>query len=167
MPLQEIFMLIRLTAAAFLLALTSGCQRAPEDARQVADQLTGDAKGSADTNPMCRLFSVAEASTYSGGKLQAGSNAAMGSGCQWASEDGEQMTMVTSVPAEFANKPSQAPHYRALPELGKGAYVAADMGGWIAGAPLGGNFVGVVVVGPNANEKSALALLDESLRRQK
>jgi hypothetical protein len=160
-------MLIRLSAAVFLLALASGCQRAPEDARRMADQLTGDAKGSADSNPMCQLFSVTEASAYAGGKLLAGTNAAMGNGCQWASEDGERMTMVTAVPARYANKPSQAPHYRTLPALGTGAYVAADMGGWIAGAPLAGEFVGVVVVGPNANEKSALALLDEALKRQK
>ena len=33
-----------------------------------------------------------------------------------------------------ADHPSHAPHFRELPELGNGAYVDADLGGWTASA---------------------------------
>lgn len=116
---------------------------------------------------MCKLFSAHEASAYSGKSLEAGKNAAMGSGCQWAAADGNGMTMISAVPMEYADSPSLAPGFRELPQLGKGGYVAADMGGWIAGAAQGKDFVGIVVTGPNASEKTAIALMTETLKRRK
>lgn len=55
-----------------------------QDPKKTAAQLTGDAKGSAANNPVCKLFTPAEASKYAGKTVGAGQNAAMGSGCQWA-----------------------------------------------------------------------------------
>ena len=163
--------MIRHIAAGIALVLMTACQKsgAPADAQQLAGALSGDAKGSAPTNPLCKLFSTNEVSTYSGKKLPAGKNAAMGSGCQWAdlgSGDNAQV-LIQAVPMEYADNPSGAPHFRELPELGKGAYVAADMGGWSAGAPQGGDFVGIVVAGPHASEKTAIDLMKETLKRRK
>ena len=162
--------MIRYLAAGLVLVLMTACHKsgAPADAQQLAAVLSGDAKGSAGANPLCKLFSADEASTYSGKTLEAGKNAAMGAGCQWASdEDSGGMTMLTAVPMEYADNPSGAPGYRELPELGKGAYVATYLGGWTAGAPQGKDFVGVVVTGPNASEKTAIALMKETLKRRK
>jgi hypothetical protein len=45
------------------------------------------------------------------------------------------------------------------------AHVAAALGGWAAGAPQGEAFVGVIVVGLNASERTAIALMQEALKR--
>lgn len=159
--------MIRYIAAGVVLVLMTACDRpgAPAEAEQLAAVLSGDAKGSAATNPMCKLFSVAEASAYSGKKLGAGSNAAMGAGCQWSNGD-DARVLIQAVPMDYADNPSGAPSYRQLPDLGKGAYIAADMGGWSAGAAQGKDFVGIVVTGPNASEKTGMALLQETLKRR-
>ena len=163
--------MIRYIAAGVFLVLITACQKtgAPEDAKQLAGVLSGDTKGTAATNPLCKLFSADEVSAYSGKKLPAGRNAAMGSGCQWAdlNSDDNAQVLIQAVPMEYADNPSGAPGFRELPDLGKGAYVAADMGGWSAGAPQGGDFVGIIVAGPNANEKVAIALMQETLKRRK
>jgi hypothetical protein len=60
--------MIRYIAAAVVLVLTAGCHKggAPEDPKLLAGALSGDAKGSANTNPMCNLFNADEASAYTG-----------------------------------------------------------------------------------------------------
>ena len=85
--------MIRYLAAGVALVLMTACDKseAPTEAKQLAAALTGDAKGEADANPVCKLFDGEEMSQYSGAKLAAGTNAAMG--CQWASQDGNGMTM--------------------------------------------------------------------------
>jgi hypothetical protein len=163
----EIIM-IRHVATAIALVLVAGCHKAgaPDDARRLASALTGDAKSGADANPLCKLFSIDEASAYAGIPLNAGTNAVMGTGCQWGTGRGAGMIMITADPIANADHPSHAPHFRELPELGKGAYVDADMGGWTASAPQGKEFIGVVVTGPNASEKTAIALMTETLKRR-
>ena len=115
---------------------------------------------------MCKRFSKDEACAYAGIPLNAGVNAVMGTGCQWGTGRGDGMIMISASPIAQADHPSHAPHFRELPELGKGAYVDADMGGWTASAAQGKEFVGVVVTGPNASEKTAIALLIETLKRR-
>jgi hypothetical protein len=158
--------MVRVLAASVVLVLLAACDKpgAPADAKQLAAVLSGDAKGSAAANPLCKLFSAAEASAYSGKKLQAGTNAAMGAGCQWPGDDAR--VLIQAVPMDYADNPSGAPGFHTLPDLGKGAYAAADMGGWSAGAPQGKEFVGVVVTGPNASEQTALALMKEMMKRR-
>jgi len=161
--------MIRYIAAGVVLVLMTACDKpgAPAEAKQLAAVLSGDAKGSSATNPLCKLFSPAEASAYSGKKLQAGVNAAMGTGCQWGSDgDDAAFVLVQAVPLEYATYPSGAPGFRKLPDLGKKAHVAADFGGWTAGAPQGEQFVGVIVVGPKASEENAIALMQETLKRR-
>ena len=163
--------MIRYLVAGIALVLIAACSKsgAPVDAQQLAGVLSGDTKGIAATNPLCKLFSPDEISAYAGKKLPAGKNAAMGSGCQWIDfqSDDNANVLIQAVPMEYADNPSGAPGFRKLAELGKGAYVAADMGGWSAGAPQGGDFVGIVVAGPNASEKTAIDLMKETLKRRK
>src|SRR6186713_651024 len=107
--------MIRPLVAVVILVLMTACNSsaAPADAKQLADVLTGDAKGSAATNPVCNLFSAKEASAYPGEKLEAGSNAAGGTGCQWASKgDAPGMVQIQVVRLRDANPPSGAPGFR-------------------------------------------------------
>jgi hypothetical protein len=159
---------IRIIVGVAILILMSACQKAavPSEGKGIADILSGDAKGAAANNPLCKLFSVDEASAYAGKSLNAGTNAAMGSGCQWATGDGEAMTMIAAVPTQYADSPSQAPSFRNLPDMGRDGYVAADMGGWVAGTSTAKEFIKVTVTGPKASEASAIALLKETLRRR-
>jgi hypothetical protein len=168
-PLANLeIIMIRYLAAAVSLVLTAGCNKGgtTEDPKTLAGVLSGDAKGGANANRMCKLFSVDEASAYAGISLHAGVNAVMGTGCQWGTGRGAGMIMISASPIAQADHPSRAPHFRELPELGKGAYVDADMGGWTASAAQGEEFVGVVVTGPNASEKTAIALIVETLKRR-
>ncbi|MES2958703.1 MAG: hypothetical protein V4792_10975 [Pseudomonadota bacterium] len=160
--------MIRRLAASVILVLMSACDSsaAPADARRLADLLTGDAKGSAAANPVCKLFSAKEASVYAGRKVQAGSNAAGGRGCQWdTGSDDAGRVMVQVVRLQDANPPSGAAGFRGLPALGKDAYVVDDLC-WTVGAPQGKEFVIVVVDGPNANANTAIALMKETLKRR-
>lgn len=158
----------RFIVAGVVAMLATACtpSGAPAEAKQLASVLSGGAQGGAAANPVCKLYSAAEATVYAGMKLAAGDTAALGTGCQWAAVDGGGMTMVQVVAMKDANHPSGAPGFREMPNLGKGAYVAEDMGGWIAGAPQRAEFVIVVVSGPNASEKTAVALMNETLKRR-
>lgn len=160
--------MIRTITASVILVLLTACDSsaAPADAKRLADVLTGDAKGSAANNPVCKLFSAKEASVYAGKKLQAGDNAAGGTGCQWATgPDDAGMVQIQVVRLREATPPSGAPGFRELPDLGKDAYVVEQYG-WDVGAPQGKDYVLVTVKGPNANATTAIALMKETLKRR-
>ena len=159
--------MVRTIAAVVGVVLLASCGSGgpPKEAKQAAAVLSGDAKGAASDNPLCKLFTAAEASAYAGESLNAGTNAAMGMGCQWASGDGSKMTMVAAVPKSYADSPSAAPGFRKLSEIGSDAYVARDMGGWIAGAIGPNDFIKVTIVGAKASEANAIALLKETIKR--
>jgi hypothetical protein len=148
--------------------LVAGCGNAsaPSDAQQAAAVLSGDSKGAASDNPLCKLFSPDELSAYSGPKLKPGHSAAMGTGCQWESSDDSIWAMIQIVPLDDATNPSNAPGYRAVPEVGKGGYVVPEFGGWSAGASSDKEFVVVQVNGPKASDATAIALLQEVMRRR-
>ena len=138
-----------------------------QDPKKTADQLTGDAKGSAANNPVCKLFTTAEASKYVGKTVEAGKNAAMGSGCQWAAKDYEGDMMVQIVSASYHEQPKLAKGYQAMPDLGPNGFVVPEMGGWKAAVVRGKESIVVTVAGPAASQKTAVALLKETLARRK
>jgi hypothetical protein len=152
-------------ATAMLLILTACGGNAPKDAQKTADILTGDAKGAAADNPICKLFTPAELETYAGEPLTAGENAGGGMGCQWPAKDGEGDVMVVAVPSDYAEVPSLAEGFRKVPELGEKGFAAPDMGGWVAGAVRGKEFVKVSVSGGKATADNAIALFKETVKR--
>lgn len=163
--------MIRSIAAGVVLVLMTACDKpgVPAEAKELAAVLSGEAKSGAATHPLCKLFSPAEASAYAGKKLKAGVNAAMGTGCQWADfkDDDNAFVLVQVMPTKDAGgTPSGAPGFRKLPDMGKGAYVAADFGGWTVGAHQSNDFVAVIVTGPKASEETAIALMQETLKRR-
>jgi predicted small lipoprotein YifL len=154
------------TIAVLALIALAGCGKSgpPEEAKQTADILTGDAKGSASDNPACRLFSVGEAAAYIGEPVKAGENSA--GGCSWSAQDDDGQVTVAVVPADNEERASAANGFREVPEAGKHGFVVPDMGGWVAGAVSGKSFYRVTVAGNKASDANALALLKETIKRQ-
>ena len=140
------------------------------DAQALKDMLTGDAKGAAKANPQCKLFSVAEMTSYIGAPALAGGNAAMGFGCQWIAPGtgGNNLgdIIVSVVPAEYYVQPSLADGYKDLEDFGVKAFVVPEMGGWAAGSIVGNDAVNVSLVGPAATETSTIELLKEAIKRR-
>ena len=153
------------------LALLAGCVLAlvlsAQDPKKTAAQLTGDAKGSAANNAVCKLFTAAEASKLVGKTVGDGKNAAMGSGCQWAAKDYEGDMLVQIVPASYHEQPTGAKTYRAMPDLGTKGFVVSEMGGWKAAVIRGEESIIVAIAGPAASQQTAIAALKETLARRK
>lgn len=139
----------------------------PRDARKTADALTGDAKGSAAANPVCRLFTAAEMGQYISEPVTAGRNAAMGSGCQWPlkADENEGWVLVQIVPDSYA--PFVPMEAKQLPDVGIRGYVFKDVYSWVSGAIKGDESITVAVNGPSANETATVNLLKETLKRWK
>ena len=73
--------------------------------------------------------------------------------------------LVEVVPARYHEKPSAAPGYKKLPDVGTQAFVVPDMGGWHAGSLNGARAVHVIIRGRSASEAKAVELLNESMKR--
>jgi hypothetical protein len=81
-------------------------------------------------NPQCRMFTTAEIQTYGGAPVGAGTNAAMGTGCQWPGAQGSEGTvMLQIVPARYHEPPSAAPKFKKLADIGQEGFVVPEMGG--------------------------------------
>ena len=137
-----------------------------QDPKKTAAILTGDNKGSAANNPQCKLFTLAEAAKYIGEPVGKIANAGMGMGCQWLAKDEDGDMMVTVVPAQYHEVPSLAKGFKRLPAIGPKAFVVPELGGWAAGTISGNEAVKVSVAGDGASEKSAVDLLQETLKRR-
>ena len=92
-------------------------------------------------------------------------NAAVGTGCQWTTTGRNGSVLVQVVPARFHEKPSGAPGYKKLPNIGSEAFVVPELGGWQAGSRNGARAVHVIISGKGASESKAVELLTESMKR--
>lgn len=155
---------IMIGAATIAAAQPSGV---PADAKRLKDHLTGDSKGKAANNPQCQLFTQAEIVRYLGEAVQPGENAAAGSGCIWSAKDGEGSALVQVVPSQYLVEPKLAQGYKPLPNVGTRGYAVPEMGGWAAGAVVGEDGIVVSVSGKAAGETTAVALLQETIKRRK
>ncbi len=159
---------MRIVAVGLSLAATTPALLAqPADAKRLHDVLTGNAKGRAADNPQCKLFKPDEIARYVGAPVDAGQNAGMGTGCQWAVRSGDGDAMVVVVPARYHEVYKSAKGYRALPDIGKQGFVSTYLDGWIAGAIIGDDAVRVTLAGPKANDANTVALLNEAIARRK
>ena len=130
-----------LFALALPLALgLVGCSKnpgVPGDAQKAADVLSGDAAGGAGDNPICKMFTVAEIAAYEGVPVEAGINAAMGSGCQWMDTKGDGYVLLQVLPEDYFQVRSRSAGFKDLPDVGKEGFVVPEMaglGGWAGGA---------------------------------
>lgn len=138
-----------------------------QNPKKTADALTGNAKGPAAGNPLCKLFTVAEASKYVGKPVGAGENAAMQSACQWAAKDDDGDMMVQIVDAAHHEQPTLAKGFQRLPEFGPKAFVVPEMGGFKAATVRGNESIIVSVSGTGVTAQTAVALLKDTLNRRK
>ena len=74
--------------------------------------------------------------------------------------------LVQVVAARDHEKPTRAPGYKKLPEIGPEAFVVPEMGGWHAGSLQGAHAVHVALSGKAAREARAVELLKESIKRE-
>jgi len=151
-------------ALAMLLAVSASGQTT--DPKKLKDQLTGDAKGQPSANPQCKLFTQAEIAAYVGAQVGPGENAAGGAGCNWHDKTYEAFATVSVVPPNYFPEPTEVKGFKRLPGVGSNGWVAPDSG-WSAGAVLQDAAIVVVVSGKKATEASAVALLQEAIRRRK
>jgi len=142
-----------------------GSAQSKADAEKLARGLKGDNAGQVGDNRQCKMFTKAEASRYIGETVIHVENAALGTGCQWtsASEDGSMLVQV--VPARYHERPSAAPGFKKLPEVGPQAFVVPQSGGWQAGALQGLHSIQVKASGKGATEAKTIELLKESMTR--
>lgn len=154
-------------AVCLILATSlSSSAQSKSDAEKLSGALKGDKKGAAATNKQCKLFTMAEAGSYVGATIHNIENAAMGTGCQWTVGGNGGSMLVQVVPARYHEKPSGAPGYKKLPEIGPQAFVVPELGGWHAGSLQGAQAVHVMLSGKGASEATTIELLKESMKRQ-
>jgi predicted small lipoprotein YifL len=139
---------------------------AAQRAQQTADALTGDAASTAG-NPLCRMFTPTEVATYLGAPAKVGSNAAMGTACQWVAvtDDGSRFIMLQIVDARYHVRPSGAAGFKALADVGIKGFVIPQLGGWQAAAIQGDKSINVVTSGTTTSEAQTVAFLREALKR--
>jgi hypothetical protein len=141
---------------------------AAQQAQQTADALTGDAASDAANNPQCKMFTLTEIATYLGAPAKLGTNAAMGTGCQWTgvTNNGAQFVMLQIVDARYHEPPSASvAGYKKLADVGTRGFVVPGIGGWQAGAIQGDKSINVVTSGATTSEAQAVAFLREVLKR--
>lgn len=155
---------IATVALAMLLAASANGQAT--DPKKLKDQITGDAKAPASVNPQCKLFTQAEIAAYAGAPVGPGENAASGFGCNWHDKSYAASVGVSVVPKNYFPEPDGVKGFKRLPAVGSRGWVAPDSG-WSAGAIDKDMAVVVVVSGKTATEASAVALLQEAIKRRK
>ena len=159
-----------MTRMMFLLALpfvlgVAGCNKhpgVPADAQKTADVLTGDAAGSADSNPLCKLFTVDEIVGFEGAPVAPGANAAMGTGCQWMDQQGQGNAMIQVAPSRYFEASGEA--VKDLSGVGEKGFVTPNFGGWKAGAIQRDKAI-IVSTGSTSSEAKVVALLKETMKR--
>lgn len=134
------------------------------EAENKAAVLSGDSKGGAAANPQCRSFTPQEVATFIGKPVEAGRNAAGGTGCQWVATDGNGSAMFQVLTADYHSPPSAAPGFKELTNVGEKAFVVPETGGWAAGAVRGGSSINVSTP-MGASEESTVAFLREAIKR--
>ena len=157
----------RLLVSLSVAVALAGCgpSTPPSDTQQTADALSGDARGAANLNPLCKLFTSSELEAYVGEPLGAPGNAAMGTGCQWLSKEGNASVLLQIVPKSDHPDPNLAEGYKKLPDLGVRGNVSSGLGTWTAATIAGEESIIAAVAGKSSSEAQAVALLRETIKR--
>jgi hypothetical protein len=155
-----------LVAAVTAMLLATSANGQAMDPKKLKDQLTGDAKSQPLANPQCKLFTRNEITAYAGAQVGPGENAAGGAGCTWHDKSYAASVTVSVVPQNYFPEPTEVKGFKRLPEIGSKGWVAPDSG-WSAGAVVQDVAIVVIVSGKKATEASAVALLQEVIKRRK
>lgn len=155
----------RAIAVALVLLIAVSAHAQQTDPHKLKDHLTGDSKGSAASNPQCKLFTQAEIAVYVGVPVGPGENAAGGAGCSWHDTDYEASATVTVVPPNYFPEPKLVKGFKRLPDVGDKGWVAPD-DGWSAGALVQDVAIVVGISGKTSTEASVVKLLQEVIKRR-
>ena len=159
-------MRITITAVALAMLLVASASGQTTDPKKLQDQITEDARSPSSANPQCKLFTPSEITAYAGAQVGPGENSAGGAGCNWHDKSYAASVTVSVVPPNYFPEPTGVKGFKRLPEVASKAWVAPDSG-WSAGAVVQDAAVVVVVSGQKATEASAIALLQEAIKRRK
>jgi hypothetical protein len=154
------------TVALALCCVIAACSKPGGEAAATASALVAStsATGAAATDPVCKLYSSADAAHYIGKPAKDG-DLSMG-GCQWAAQDGVGDMAVQVVPASYDEQPTAAAGYRKLPDVGSNGFVSTFLDGWLAGAVIGQHAIRTSVSGSGVSDATAIALLKETIKRR-
>jgi hypothetical protein len=153
------------TAVALVLLIAVSAHAQQMDPHKLKDQLTGDSKGSAVSNPQCKLFTQAEIAVYVGVPVGPGENAAGGAGCIWYDAGDEVSVTVTVVSPNYFPEPKLVKGFKRLPDVGDKGWVAPD-DGWSAGALVQDVAIVVGISGKTSTEASVVKLLQAVIKRR-
>lgn len=158
----------RVRGAALAAVLLAGAAATAQevDPQALADTLTGDAAGSAEANPQCRLFSPEDIAGFLGEPVGPGENAGLGMGCIWYTEGYAATAMVTVVPADYAERPWGVAGFTEVPDLGTDGYAVPEFSGWAAGVVVGDDFVKVSLDRTGVEAATTIDFLRETLARR-
>jgi hypothetical protein len=140
--------------------------RTQEDAKKLADELSGNAPGKAASNPVCNLFQQAEIAKYLGVGIGPAENRNVpnGIGCSWTTKDYESWVGISTYSVALPGLPKGA---RPLPAFGAKGYVLRHVDSWETGADDGIQGIVVQVYGETASEAAATSILQETIKRRK
>lgn len=167
--MRRVFFFALLVALGGCFEKKTDASASPRDARasagELAATLTGDDKGAAADNAVCKLFKAKELEPYVGEALGKPENAAMGSGCQWPAKDETGDVLIQVVPKEYYEPHTGAETYQEIKGLGERAFSAHAFDGWLASALVGERAIVAMVAGETASRETAEALLRETVKR--
>jgi len=147
-----------------LCCILAACTQGSEEAKGTADVVPAGGNNAVADDPVCTLFSKAEAARYIGEPAADGQGSA--GGCQWNAADGSGDMIVAVVPAGNHEPPKQSRAYKPLADAGTEGFVSTYLDGWIAGAVIGEEAIRVSVAGAGASEATAVALLKDTIKRR-
>lgn len=157
---------LNLATVALAMLLAASANGQTNDPTKLKEQLTGDAKAPASVNPQCKLLTQAEIAAYASAPVGPGENSAGGAGCNWHDKSYGASVTVSVVPPNYFPEPDGVKGFKRLPGVGSKGWVAPDSG-WSAGAVVQDVAVVVILSGKKATEASAVALLQEAIKRRK
>jgi len=134
--------------------------RTQEDAKKLADELSGNAPGKAGSNPVCNLFRQAEIAKYLGVDIGPAENRNVpnGIGCSWTTKDYESWVGISMYGVALPGLPKRA---MSLPAFGAKGYVLRHVDSWETGPDDGNQGIVVQVYGETATEVAATSILQE------
>lgn len=140
--------------------------RTQEDAKKLADELSGNALGKAANNPVCNLFHQAEIAKYLGVGIGPAENRNVlnGIGCSWTTKDYESWVGISTYSVVLPGWPKGA---RPLSGVGTNGYLLRHVDSWETGADDGNQGIVVQVYGETATETAATSILQETIKRRR
>lgn len=134
-----------------------------------APEASGAASPTGAPSAYCSIFTVDEVKAILGADVNAGEDAALGTGCQWSDGEGGAMMQIQVIddPTYFVAE-TGAEGYKELNGIGVAAFSTPGLvdGGWSASAQTATGTYYVTVRSPSTTVTTAVDLLKELIKRR-